>query len=450
LPLVTPVALLALFLCFTLFVGRASGQTSSWEIEGEYEVKLDFRKNFALDKGNRDDLFRFDQELQLRWAYQYKDWLAVLLEGKLIGEHELYTGGGGKKSEFEPERGETWVRFDRLFGRDLRLKVGRQNFDEPRKWWWDDDLDALAMRYRNHPWFFELGVARDFLPVSLRDTFIDPENKGVTRVLARAHWLYFKDHGFDLFSLYQKDVSATQSVGASVRTEREDASDATLWWGGIRAAGREPVGRYGELSYWTDLAIVLGKEKLLEFEDAGRDRQQVTSRRDQGVRGWAIDIGGRWDSPLPGRPSFILGYARGSGDKKTDSGTDYSFRQTGLQANDEEFRTYGELLRPELSNLSIPVFALQVPTFSRSHIEFAYRHFRQVYPAPFLRDARIEADPDGLHENIGQEWMLYSMIKEWKNIEIEIVGAAFRAGRAYGTLSGKMAYSLFTQVTYEF
>ena len=46
--------------------------------------------------------------------------------------------------------------------------------------------------------------------------------------------------------------------------------------------------------------------------------------------------------------------------------------------------------------------------------------------------------------------MLYSLIKEWKKIEIEMVGAAFRAGRAYGSLSGKMAYSLFMQVTYEF
>src|SRR3990167_3726880 len=67
---------------------------SDWEIEGEYEVKLDYRKNFALDKRNRDDLFRFDQEFQLRWSYRYKDWLSVLMEGKILGEHQLYTGGG--------------------------------------------------------------------------------------------------------------------------------------------------------------------------------------------------------------------------------------------------------------------------------------------------------------------------------------------------------------------
>jgi hypothetical protein len=67
-----------------------------------------------------------------------------------------------------------------------------------------------------------------------------------------------------------------------------------------------------------------------------------------------------------------------------------------------------------------------------------------------VRDGRIEADPNGTNKTIGQEWMLYSLIKQWKNIEIELVGAAFRAGNAYGSLSGKTAYSLFTHVTWEF
>jgi hypothetical protein len=448
-------ALILLF-CLALAISDARAQrrnhddTSDWNIGGEYEVKLDYRKNFALGERDRDDLFRLDQEFQLRWSYRYKDWLSVLIEGKILGEHQLYRGSGARKSEFDPERGETWVRLDDLFGRDLSLKVGRQNFDEPRKWWWDEDLDAVGVRFRRDPWFFELGIARELVRESLRDNFIEPENDGVIRVLARANWRYYKSHGFDLFFLHHHDRSATPSVGASVKANREDPSDARLWWGGVRAMGNEPVGQYGDFSYWADLAIVFGKEKLLELADAPRNRQLVTSRRDQRVAGWAIDVGGRWESELPAWPVFILGYALGSGDKDPERGSQRAFRQTGLQSNDEEFRTYGELLRPELSNLSIPVLAVQLPIFSKSHIEFAYRHFRQVHAAPFLRDGRIEAEPNGINKHIGQEWMLYSIIKQWKNIEIELVGAAFRAGRAYGALSGKMAYSLFTQLTYEF
>ena len=431
-------------------VTQKDSEPSSWDIEGEYEIKLDYRKNFALGRRNRDDLFLFEQEFQLRWSYRYNDWISFLLEGKLLGEHQLYTGGGGRKSEFEPERGETWVRFDQLFGRDLSVKLGRQNFEEPRRWWWDDDLDTASMRYRGDLWSLELGVGQELPRKSLREDFSDPENEDVFRVLARVNWRYFKNHGLDLFFLYQNDSSPTPSVGAVVNADREDDSDARLWWGGIRASGNEPMGTHGELSYWADAALVLGKETFLEFDSLSGSREVVTSRTRRQVRGWALDLGARWQSQLPGEPLFTLGYAVGSGDKKSEKGTDRAFRQTGLQSTDEEFRIYGELLQPELSNLSIPVVAVQFPILSKTYIEFAYRHFRQVDPAPFVRDGRIKADPNGIKKNIGQEWMLYSLIKQWKNIEIELVGAAFRAGNAYGSLSGRMAYSLFTKITYEF
>lgn len=168
------------------------------------------------------------------------------------------------------------------------------------------------------------------------------------------------------------------------------------------------------------------------------------------MRGWGFDLGGRWAAPLPGRPVFILGYALGSGDRRPDKGSDRGFRQTGLQSTDEEFRTYGDLLRPELSNLSVAVLAVEFPIFSDSRVEFAYRHFRQQHPTPFLRDARIEAEPTGKSRNIGQEWMLLFGIKEWEDFEIELVGAAFRAGHAYGEVSGKIAYSVFMKFTYGF
>jgi hypothetical protein len=339
---------------------------------------------------------------------------------------------------------------DDLFGRDLSLKIGRQSFEEPRRWWWDEDLDSIAIRYRRETALFELGVGQELLRESLRDNFVEPENERVTRVIARGNWRYLENHGFDLFFLHQNDRSATPSRGALLNEDREDPSDARLWWGGLRLMGNEPLARYGELFYWADVAVVGGKEKLLELTDAPRNRQRVESRTKRRVRGWAFDIGGQWDSHLPGQPLFTIGYARGSGDRNPGRGTDRSFRQTGLQANDEEFRIYGEVLRPELSNLGIPMLAVRFPVLFRSHVELAYRHFRQVHAAPFLRDVRIDAEPNGIDRNVGQEWMLYTIIKQWKNVEIELVGAAFRAGPAYGALSGKMAYSLFTQVTYEF
>jgi len=429
---------------------QTSTRGAALKIEGEYEATLDYRKDFALDRQAKDDLLRLDQEFQLRMSYRHNDWVSLLIEAKVLGETEPYKEGGHRKANVMLERGETWVRFDKLFGRNLTLKVGRQNFEEPRRWWWDDDLDAVGVRYRHDPFFFELGVARELLPTTTPENFIDPENEGVVRVLARTNWLFSKNHGLDLFFLHQNDRSSTPSLGALVRKQREDPSDARLWWGGLRVMGKAPAVGYGDFSYWADAAVVLGNETLVELADAGGGFRRVISRKDQRVRGWAFDVGGRWASELPGLPMFTLGYALGSGDKDPDRGSDRAFRQTGLQSNDEEFRTYGELLRPELSNLSIPTLAVQFPLLSKSHVEFAYRHFRQYYAVPFLRDGRIEADPNGRSKSIGQEWMIFFAIEEWNKVEIELVGAAFRAGHAYGALSGKMAYSLFTKVTFSF
>jgi alginate production protein len=116
--------------------------------------------------------------------------------------------------------------------------------------------------------------------------------------------------------------------------------------GGLRASGKEPFTQDSELSYWADFAVVLGNEKLLDFDDAADNKKLVVSRQKQRVHGWAIDVGARWDTQLPGQPLFTLGYAIGSGDKNPGKGSDRAFRQTGLQSTDEEFRTYGEILRP--------------------------------------------------------------------------------------------------------
>jgi hypothetical protein len=71
---------------------------TSLKVFGEYEVKLDYQNNFALDKRAQSDVLHLDQE-----------------------------------SEFALERGETWVRLSQLFGRNLAVKIGRQNFAEPRQ-----------------------------------------------------------------------------------------------------------------------------------------------------------------------------------------------------------------------------------------------------------------------------------------------------------------------------
>lgn len=40
--------------------------------------------------------------------------------------------------------------------------------------------------------------------------------------------------------------------------------------------------------------------------------------------------------------------------------------------------------------------------------------------------------------------------RKWENLEIDLAGATFKSGNAFGTVAGKRANSVFVQLTYEF
>ena len=113
------------------------------------------------------------------------------------------------------------------------------------------------------------------------------------------------------------------------------------------------------------------------------------------------------------------------------------------------FRVYGELVRPDLSNLHIFTGALGCRILRSSSVELVYHFYRQAVPAPFLRDAKIP-DPTGKSSLIGHEWDLVLGLGEWEPLELELINALFLAGRAYGSRSGNVAEGVFLKVAYEF
>jgi hypothetical protein len=156
------------------------------------------------------------------------------------------------------------------------------------------------------------------------------------------------------------------------------------------------------------------------------------------------------------KPSITLGYAVGSGNPDPDSSTDRSFRQTGLHNNNgrfwgvDNFRYYGELLRPELSNLHVLTLSVGLPLLRNSSVEVVYHRYWQDHATPFMKDARIKATPNGKDNDIGQEWNVVVGIEEWKHVELELVAALLRSGNAYGSLSGENAGYMSLVFTYNF
>lgn len=427
-------------------------------IGGELKTKTRYLKDFALEAARPDDIGRIDQELQIELSYPLSNKALLFLEGKILYEAEVYAEDGNREFQSSLERGEMWLYLDRLFASNLSLQIGRQNFYERRSWWWDQDLDAVRLHYNVPDLHAEISVARELGDVATELDRNDPQREDVLRILGNTAWRWARNQRLDTFFLYHDDRSRRHGIGQWVVKGREDPSDATLTWVGGRLSGEIDFDAHGEVDYWIEGAAVHGHEQLLELHRVrGRpDRRVVTDRTKRDVSGWAFESGASWQAKFRGKPTLTLSYAFGSGDRDPGQGADRSFRQTAIQGNKarfngvDRFRYYGELVNPELSNLHIPTAALGFSFWEASSVEFLYHYYRQVHAADFLRNARIRANPEGRSANIGQELDVVVGLEDWEPFEIEAVVSAFRAGSAYGSLAGNMAYAFFLNVDYNF
>ncbi len=417
-------------------------------IGGEFGLTPRFEKDFKLDPEEEDDRLRLNTQLQLELFYSPSRMVAIFLEGQADAKMELYREGGRDKTvEYRFRRGETWLFWGDIFQSGVSLQVGRQNFQDRREWWWDVNIDALRL-YFTRPFFhFEAGVGKEVFKVSSLEDDIDPEQDDVLRVLSKVRWEWNSDHALSLFFLHQFDSSGQDPVGKQVDETEVDESDVRLTWGGIRATGGMDVGDSLDLEYWLDTALMGGRETLTEFDSTDNDSvKEVESIRRRDLFGGAVDVGLILETDLPFRPTFTVSYAYGSRE----------FRQTGLQDNNvrfrgvDRFRLYGELLRPELANLHIWTAAMGFPLFQSSSIEVLYHKYLQASPQPFLRNARLKADPEGEDRDIGHEMNVVIGLEEWKRLELEFVFGMFWAGKAFGDLEGRTAWNTILKMNYNF
>ena len=424
-------------------------QASAVELTTELQIASEYRRYMAPNEEGQDDALELGLELRTEWHYRLTDSVSFFAEAKAFTE-AIHTGDQWD-AEGSIERGQIWVLWEELLGSHFGLQLGRQEFKESREWWWDEDLDAVRLDYRRDSWDLALGLAKESAPRSTLEETIDPAAKDVMRGIGQAAWRWHEQHQLEAFLLWQNDTSSVPSLNSVIEKEQEDESDADLFWVGLRATGEQPLSSYGTLSYWFDSALVWGDEISIDFESVDDDLSQVESLQRQNVRGWAIDVGGYWSLPLASRPFFILGYASGSGDADDEGlASNRTFRQTGLQNNEERFKYYGELLEPELSNLGIATLGVGFPLFEDSLLALVYHHYRQVDATPFLRNANLNRDPDGSSADIGQEWDLILKLEEWDKLDLEAIGAVFEAGRGFGQANGERSYKVFLELTYEF
>jgi alginate production protein len=414
---------------------------------GGYELGVGLDGNPRLGQ-REDDRARLRQELELELFYEVNPNLSLFTKVKYRHVLDLYREDGGEKMRSGTlERGESWLHVSDLGGTGLGFQIGRQSLRDEREWWWDEKLDSVRVFYRGDRLEAQFAVAQELAPKAFGEDVLDPDHDQVLRFIASTAWRYGGSHRLGLFYLGQRDRSSREHIGRLVSPRRKDEVDADLDWLGFRATGRWSLGgRASALRYWTDLGAVHGRERVAGFDDAADGRLVVDELVERRVRGWAADAGLMLETALPGRPSFSVGYAIGSGDPDPGDETARAFRQTGLQDNEASFggrtrvRYYGELLNPELSNLQVATVAVGLPLFGSSWLGLLYHYYWQVHEANFLRSSGLRARPTGQSRSLGQEVDLVLVLEEWRYLRLKAVGSLFQAGSAFDELRGELAW----------
>ena len=421
------------------------------DLTGSWEYSDEARRNFDLDASRERHRRVWEHEIKLEARANLHEGLTGFVQAVALHETRSTQGTPGKRRTHEWQRGEMWVQWDRIGGTPWTLQGGRVPLLERRSMWWDDDLDAVRLRYAAGAWRLDTGLGRPLARVSSVEPGIAPAERGVWRQWGQVGWTWAQRQQVEAFWLIVADRSGTPAVGTSVAADLDpDTSDVRGRWRGLRASGewRGAAGGLGpRLNYWADAVQLRGRETLTGFSSTGTGTQVADASQRRRLRSWALDAGATVVLGGVLRPSLTLAYARGSGGEDS-AARDANFRQTGLHENKarlagvKRLRRYGELLQPDLSNLAITTLGGGIRWLGNSSLELVLHQYGQVVPSTKVAGARLSTDPQGLQRRLGRELDLVMALREWSWLELTLRWSRFEPGPAYAANRRDAAHAL--------
>ena len=249
---------------------------------------------------------------------------------------------GGSKTDGFISINELWARYHLSPGRQgSAIQLGRLRIRESSGAWWDQDIESIRYSYETRQINGFIGIAEKLDAYRSDNTDYDESDDDIFNILGQWDYQWRYQHHIALRFLYSDDKSDSNA---------NDMDDLDALWVGAGLQGRWNTAA-GKIRYTSDLMVMDGDLDVVEKSGSG------LAITEKSLSGWAMDarIWHSWKAPL--KPRLGLQFAL------TDS--DGDFRQTGLQSNrayltdlKTRFYRYGELYRPELSNIQIiTVFA---------------------------------------------------------------------------------------------
>ncbi|MGE3163959.1 MAG: alginate export family protein [Planctomycetota bacterium] len=380
---------------------------------GEVQLDLEYKDDYDLDAGDNEDTTVLDTSTILEARLDLAPTAYAFAKMRSAKGYVLADEERDLDLEEQTQLEELNVYWEDIFDLPVALHLGRQDFDEPREWLYDENLDAVRVYWRPDPFEVEYAVG----------SYLADEPRGrdeTTYQFLTLRWHYApKSH----FAAYVIDVQ-----------DRSDRDDSPFYVG-LRAMGRHEK----SVRYWLDYSYL----------DGVNGRGEITAH--------AGDVGvGYQARHLPLRPYAYAAYAFATGDRKSSGRSDRNYRQTGLHDNTARmfgvasFSYYGELLDPELSNLHVLTLAIGVKPVEWASLDLVYHRYRQHAAADFLRDSSLRESPTGFDVDIGEEIdLIIGLDKLFRHLDVEIDVGYFIPGRAFGE-SDRPAFWLGVQMEWNF
>lgn len=424
-------------------------------ISGEISTSLRGRRHFDLVPGANDDDIRIDPLAKIEAIWIRSESTVLFASGRVFAEQDIAREGGNKQGRAGVSVDDFWFLKTNMFGTPLGLQIGRQRLRDRREFWWDDQIDGVRLHYFGKKVSAYAGIG---YPVGYHSTLgrMDPEDKGLFRAFGNLDWEWKKQQHVELFGLHQDDRTRRYVVGQVIDRRNADPADARLTWVGARARGCVKPKFPRRICYWGDVARVRGTELQFDLDRFSASRQIVDQVDRTRINGWAYDIGINLQLPLKFRPVLTFAQARGTGDRPATPGRNGAFRQTGLHRNDSKyrgnarFRSYGEVLRPDLSNIRISTIALGLPLGKDLWAETLWHRYRQPVADNRIASSPLNRNPNGQSNRLGDEIDIIIGHSPKGNWEFELTTGAFRAGPAFGTQAGRWASLVELKVDYNF
>lgn len=340
--------------------------TSTLSYGARLGLEYQLEQNFDLNSSKPDDLRVISPSLSLTFSYVPFDVLtffaSVSSTGQITDDDRRR-----KEDQINLKISQAFVSFNPPI-EGLSIKVGRQRIKDDRQWIYDDTLNAVRINYE----FFRYGLDVSISQTSKKDLLNNARIKDAVNFAAFGRAMWHKDHSIAIYTFVRENEPANK--------------DDPIFFG-LQLRG-EPI---KNTEYWLEFAHVRGRNGPLK------------------IRGYGFDVGFTSVFDVSLKPSLTLGWAYGSGDNDLSDGDDLNFRQTGLQDNNASFngvtriQYYGEVVDPELSNLSILTGGIGIRPTQQISFDIVYHYYHQNKLSRKIRDFETSEKPNGLSKRLGNE-----------------------------------------------